>query len=82
MDWTLIEAQWDRMAHVVKWQWSKLTDDDLKNVAGKKEQLVGRLQEHYGIPKDDAVKQVDKWIAKINPLTRTNPPKRVLSPKP
>ena len=45
----------------------RFTDDDLKNVAGKKDQLVGKLQQHYGILKDDAEKQVDEWIAMIKP---------------
>jgi len=70
MGWTQIEGQWHQMAGHVKSQWAKLTDDDLKNIAGKKDQLVGKLQEHYGILKDDAEAQIDKWIAKMNPGRR------------
>ena len=39
----------------------KLTDDDLNVIGGKKDQLVGRVQERYGIAKDEAQKQVDEW---------------------
>jgi uncharacterized protein YjbJ (UPF0337 family) len=67
MNWTQIEGQWHQLAGQLKSQWAKLTDDDLKNVAGKREQLIGKLQERYGVLKADADKQVDKWIAKINP---------------
>ena len=67
MNWNQIEGQWHQLAGQAKSKWAKLTDDDLKNVAGKREALLGRLQEHYGILKDDAEKQIDEWLAKITP---------------
>jgi uncharacterized protein YjbJ (UPF0337 family) len=48
MNWTQIEGRWDQWAGQAKSQWGKLTDDDLKNIAGKRQQLVGQLQERYG----------------------------------
>lgn len=50
----------------VKSKWAKLTDDDLEHVAGKRDQLVGKLQERYGILKENAETQIDKWIAKLD----------------
>ena len=47
MNWDQIEGGWDQLAGQVKSQWGKLTDDDLKNIAGKRQQLVGKLQERY-----------------------------------
>ena len=44
-----------------KTRWGKLTDDDLDVVAGQRDQLVGRVQERYGIAKDQAQKEVDDW---------------------
>jgi uncharacterized protein YjbJ (UPF0337 family) len=67
MNWTRIEGQWHQLKGNVKSQWAKLTDDDVANIAGKKEQLLGKIQEHYGILKEDAERQIDKWAAKINP---------------
>lgn len=67
MNWNQIEGQWHQLTGQAKSRWAKLTDDDLKNVAGKKEQLIGKLQEHYGILKDDAEKQIDQWIQKLSP---------------
>ena len=67
MNWDQIEGQWQDITGQVKSQWAKLTDDDLKNIAGKKDQLVGKLQRHYGLVKDDAEKQIDAWLMKLNP---------------
>ncbi|MGZ6006922.1 MAG: CsbD family protein, partial [Rhizomicrobium sp.] len=43
-------------------QWGKLTDDDLEYMAGSKDQFVGRLQERYGIAKEEAQEQADQWL--------------------
>lgn len=61
MNWDRVEGQWKQMSGKVKAKWGKLTDDDLTVIAGKKDQLVGRIQERYGIHKDEAEKQVDQW---------------------
>lgn len=45
----------------MKEKWGKLTDDDLEVIAGKKEQLVGRLQERYGYSKEQAEKELNSW---------------------
>ena len=45
----------------VKEKWGKLTDDDLDVVAGKRDQLEGKIQERYGIAKDQVSKDIDTW---------------------
>ncbi len=67
MNWDQIAGQWHQIAGQVKSKWAKLTDDDLKNVAGKKEQLIGNIQERYGVLKEEAEKQVDEWLALFVP---------------
>ena len=47
-------------------QWGKLTDDDLDVVQGKRTELAGKIQERYGIAKDEAEKQVDTWSKDLN----------------
>ena len=42
-------------------EWAKLTDDDLEFIAGNREQFTGRLQERYGIARDEAEKQLEEW---------------------
>jgi uncharacterized protein YjbJ (UPF0337 family) len=49
MSRTQIEGQWHQLMGQVKSQWAKLTDDEFKNVAGKREQLIGKLRERYGM---------------------------------
>ncbi len=61
MNWDRIEGQWKQMKGSVKERWGKLTEDDLNVIGGKKDQLVGRVQERYGIAKDEAQTQVDDW---------------------
>ena len=46
----------------VQQQWGKLTDDDLTTIEGRRVELVGKIQERYGIAKDEAEKQVNSWI--------------------
>jgi len=41
--------------------WGKLSNDDLQSIAGKRDQLVGRIQERYGIANAEAEKQADEW---------------------
>jgi uncharacterized protein YjbJ (UPF0337 family) len=61
MNWDRIEGNWKQFKGKVKVQWGKLTDDDLDVIAGKRDQLVGKIQEQYGIGKDEAEKQVDRF---------------------
>ena len=53
-----IEGNWKQFKGKVKEQWGKLTDDDLDVIAGRRDQLLGRIQERHGIAKDEAEKQV------------------------
>jgi uncharacterized protein YjbJ (UPF0337 family) len=56
-----MEGKWKQMKGALKSRWGKLTDDDLDVIEGQKDQLVGKVQERYGIAKDEAQKQVDEW---------------------
>lgn len=61
-----LEGKWKQVKGSVKQKWGKLTDDDIDVIAGKKDQLVGKLQERYGIAKEQAEKQADEWVRTIN----------------
>jgi len=67
MNWDQIEGQWKQLGSQLKSKWAKLTDDDVKNLSAKKDELVGKIQERYGVLKDEAEKQVDQWIKDIKP---------------
>jgi uncharacterized protein YjbJ (UPF0337 family) len=57
-----MKGQWTQFKGRVREQWGKLTDDDLDQIQGKSEQLIGRLQERYGWAREDAQREVDTWM--------------------
>jgi len=59
--WDQMQGKWKQMKGHVKEKWGKLTDDDLDVIAGKKDQLVGKIQERYGITRAEAERQVNDW---------------------
>jgi uncharacterized protein YjbJ (UPF0337 family) len=61
MNWDRIEGNWKQFKGSAKQQWGKLTDDQLDVIAGKRDSLAGRIQESYGISKDEAEKQLAEW---------------------
>lgn len=65
MNWDEVKGDWKQFAGKAKAQWGKLTDDELTQVGGKKDELVGKLQSHYGHTKEDAEKKLDEWIATL-----------------
>lgn len=56
-----MEGKWKQMKGALKQKWGKLTDDDLKIIEGNRDQLVGKVQERYGVARDEAEKQVKEW---------------------
>ena len=67
MNWDTIRGNWKQVTGKVKQKWGKLTDDDLTVIAGQRDQLVGKIQERYGIAKEEADKQVKTWESmKVN----------------
>lgn len=64
MDWNRVEGNWKQFKGKVKEQWGKLTDDDLDQIAGKRDQLEGKIQERYSIEKDRARRDIDDWYGR------------------
>jgi uncharacterized protein YjbJ (UPF0337 family) len=58
-----MQGKWKQMKGAVKERWGKLTDDDLDVINGQSEQLIGKIQERYGVAREAAQKQVDEWNA-------------------
>ncbi|HVE52028.1 MAG TPA: CsbD family protein [Ramlibacter sp.] len=56
-----IQGRWKQLKGKVKEQWGKLTDDDLDVIAGRRDQLLGRIQQRHGLAKDEADRQVTDW---------------------
>lgn len=65
MNRDIAEGKWKQVVGKLRDKWAKLTDDDLELVGGKRDRLVGKIQERYGYAKDRAEKEVDGWIDQI-----------------
>jgi uncharacterized protein YjbJ (UPF0337 family) len=65
MDWNRLEGNWKQFKGNVKEKWGRLTDDDLDVINGRQDQLEGKIQERYGLAKDQAKKDVDAWFKSL-----------------
>lgn len=61
MNWDQVSGSWTSAKGKLKEQWGKLTDDDLDIIAGKRDQLLGKLQQRYGYTKEQAENELDRW---------------------
>lgn len=61
MNQDTIQGQWKQLGGSIKAKWGKLTDDDLKVVEGNAEYLAGKVQERYGVARDEAEAQVKEF---------------------
>ena len=66
MNWDQIEGNWKQFKGVAKQKWAKLTDSDWNAMSGKRDEIVGRLQERYGYAKDEAEREADEWSRSVN----------------
>src|SRR5271155_5014295 len=62
MNWDQVEGKWKQFSGKTKEKWGRLTDDDLEVIRGRRDQLIGKIQERYGIMKQEAEKQVDEFV--------------------
>ena len=62
--WEKFKGSWTQTTGAVKEQWGKLTDDDLLEIEGRRDQLVGKIQTRYGITREQAESQVSTWEQK------------------
>lgn len=63
--WDKIAGSWTEFRGQVRTQWGKLTDDDLEQIKGNRDILAGRLQQRYGMAKEDINRQIDDWANKL-----------------
>lgn len=62
MNWDQVEGKWKQYKGHAKEKWGKLTDDDLDVMDGKRQQVVGKIQERYGISREAAEQQADEFV--------------------
>lgn len=66
MNWDIVQGNWQQFKGNVKKSWGKLTDDQLDVISGQREILAGKIQEAYGISKDEAERQVKDFESRYN----------------
>ena len=64
MNSDLLKGNWKQLKGRVKEKWGKLTDDDLDQIEGRRDILIGRIQERYGIARDQAERDVDALVGR------------------
>ena len=63
----VFKGKWLQLKGQIKEKWGQLTDDDLDQVAGQRDQLVGRIQERYGFAKDEVNRDLDALLGSESP---------------
>jgi uncharacterized protein YjbJ (UPF0337 family) len=66
----ILSGNWKQLTGNILEQWGKLTNDDLDVVAGRRDQLIGKLQEHYGLAKEDAQQQLQEFELRHSALLK------------
>ena len=65
MNWTQVKGKWDQVQGEFKTKWGKLTDDDLMAAEGRRDVLVGKIKERYGLKREEAETNVDEFISSL-----------------
>jgi uncharacterized protein YjbJ (UPF0337 family) len=73
MNWDRIEGSWKQFSGRAKSRWGALTDDELARIAGRQDQLIGKLQERYGYSRHRALGEVERWAGQLDGLVRLTP---------
>jgi len=72
MNWDRIEGEWKQQRGKAVHHWGRMMNDELAAIAGKYEELVGRLQERYGIASDKSKQQLDDFKKIVEQLKKSN----------
>ena len=73
MNWDQVQGRWKQYEGQLKEKWGKLTDDDLHQIAGKRDQLIGIIQERYGIAKEEVERQIEDFMESLHATSSTTP---------
>ena len=65
MHWEVVSDRWGQLKGGVRARWAQLTDEDVRTLDGKRERLVGKLVERYGVLEGEAERQVEEWASAL-----------------
>ena len=66
MNTDVLKGKWNEMKGQVKSKWGQLTDDELMQIAGDKDKLIGKLQQKYGRTRDEITREVDSFFRQFD----------------
>lgn len=66
MNMDQLEGNWKQLKGTIREKWGKLTDDDIAVINGKHDLLIGKIQERYGIARQEAQKQAEEWLRNVS----------------
>ena len=66
MNWDQVRGNWKQVTGRMRQTWGKLTDDDLQQIAGKRDELVGKIQKSYGVAREEAERQVNDFVVALD----------------
>jgi len=66
MNWDRIEGNWKQFKGEAKRKWGELTDDDLDKLGGRRDELIGKIQERKGIAREKAENEVNEWVKSLH----------------
>jgi uncharacterized protein YjbJ (UPF0337 family) len=64
MDWSTVESRWNDYKNNVKLRWSRIPDEHIDQMQGRRESLSQRVQEAYALSREEAERQIVAWLAK------------------
>lgn len=65
MNWDQAKGKWKQLQGSVREKWGELTNDEIEQIEGNRDILVGKLQERYGITKEEAQRRADDWAETV-----------------
>lgn len=71
MNWDQVQGKWKQYKGQVRAKWGNLTDSDLDVIEGNRQQLVGKIQEYYGVTRENAEKQIDEFVHSLHAIQDT-----------
>lgn len=61
MNWDIVRGKWTQVKGQARQEWGHITDDEWEKLKGDRDQMIGKVQEHYGWERDEAERHVDEW---------------------
>ncbi|WP_418593228.1 CsbD family protein [Ponticoccus sp. (in: a-proteobacteria)] len=65
MNWDQIQGKWTQLKGKAREEWGELTDNEIQEARGEREQMLGLIQEKYGRTREEAERELSRWQTKL-----------------